>query len=168
MILCAKLLCLVRKWTKSAELRPGVLYPLKAVLLLVACPSRACHMCCVLAHCVCCWRFRYIFWQTLITFADSRSGDLKLTPQWRHGAVPEEDVVWVYTYMNKKNVSFLTALQELHRKLFPSGYTPYPFKTGKTSTCATMSLSFSLFYIILGLKKKKLCLPFWPENQERR
>ena len=109
---------------------------MQSCIALVDCSSQA-HLCNL------CWHAAlsvdtnedmgiiYILIKLLITFADSRSGDLKLTPQWRHGAVPEEDVVWVYTYMNKNNVSFLTALHALHKKLFPSGYTPYPFKTGK-------------------------------------
>ena len=61
----------------------------------------------------------------------SRSGDMKLTPQWRHGAVPEEDVLWVHKHMADKNVSFLEALQALHNSLFPDGYQPHPFKQSK-------------------------------------
>ncbi len=61
----------------------------------------------------------------------SRSGELKLTPQWRHAAVPDQDVIFVYNYMNEKKATFLQALQALHGKLFPEGYTPYPFKQCK-------------------------------------
>ncbi|XP_072036878.1 uncharacterized protein [Amphiura filiformis] len=65
---------------------------------------------------------------TIVTLF-SRSGEMKLTPQWRHAAVPDEDVVWVYNYSNQKNATFLQGLQALHNKLFPAGYTPFPFRT---------------------------------------
>jgi hypothetical protein len=48
-----------------------------------------------------------------------------------HEAVPVEDVIWVNTTVNNDGISFLDALINLRKKLFPENYQPCPWVAGK-------------------------------------
>ena len=50
-----------------------------------------------------------------------------------HAAIPQEDIAWLYDYMNAggNDVPFDSAIHIMKRKLFHFQYDPYPWVPGK-------------------------------------
>ena len=50
-----------------------------------------------------------------------------------HAEIPQEDIVWLYDYMNTEGheVPFDSAIHIMKRKLFPSHYDPSPWAQGE-------------------------------------
>ena len=61
----------------------------------------------------------------LFHFSDS---NMQYVPQWRHNAIPEEDVVWVNQYIRDNNVSPEEGMKALHKKLLPKIESPHPWQ----------------------------------------
>jgi len=56
--------------------------------------------------------------------------DNSITTHAHHTAVPREDILWLYTFMQDNNVPFEKAIHILRRTHFPFNYDPYPWVPG--------------------------------------
>ena len=44
-----------------------------------------------------------------------------------HPAIPKDDLLWLFHFINDENVPFENAIYILRRKLFPFSHDPYPW-----------------------------------------
>ena len=62
----------------------------------------------------------------------NESNPVAVRAKLSHAAIPQEDIVWLYDYMNAegKEIPFESAIHIMKRKLFPFHYDPSPWVPG--------------------------------------
>ena len=66
-------------------------------------------------------------------FFSGVDGCPRITTALTHQAVPHDDIIWLYEFMNPESgtkVAFDEAIHILRRKMFPFHYDPHPWIAG--------------------------------------
>ena len=63
----------------------------------------------------------------------NESNPVAVRAKLSHAAIPQEDIVWLYDYMNTEGneIPFESAIHIMKRKLFPFHYDPSPWVPGE-------------------------------------